>query len=105
MNKLKQTLEKVLKSESAFFDSESGELNYIKVKDSADSIDKKLITLLAENKDLKEKFFTSYFNTLVGTDELKKQLLAGKTEAEIRASWQQGLADYAPLRAKYLLYR
>ncbi len=58
MNKLKQTLEKVLKAEPSFLDSESGELNYIKVKDSADSIDKKLITLLAENKDLKEKFFT-----------------------------------------------
>jgi uncharacterized protein YbbC (DUF1343 family) len=58
-----------------------------------------------QRSGMKEKFFTSYFNTLVGTDELKKQLLAGKTEAEIRASWQQGLADYAPLRAKYLLYR
>jgi len=58
MNKLKQTLEKALKSEPAFLDSESGELNYIKVKDSADSINEKLVTLLAENKDLKEKFFT-----------------------------------------------
>ncbi|EKD94455.1 MAG: hypothetical protein ACD_26C00037G0001, partial [uncultured bacterium] len=38
-------------------DSESGEVNYIKVKDSADSIDEKLISLLADNKDLKEKFF------------------------------------------------
>jgi adenine-specific DNA-methyltransferase len=58
MNKLKQTLEKVLKAEPSFLDSESGELNYIKVKDSADSINEKLITLLVENKDLKEKFFT-----------------------------------------------
>jgi adenine-specific DNA-methyltransferase len=58
MNKLKQTLEKILKSEASFCDSESGELNYIKVKDSADSIDEKLIALLAGNKELKEKFFT-----------------------------------------------
>jgi uncharacterized protein YbbC (DUF1343 family) len=58
-----------------------------------------------QRSGMKEKFFNSYFNTLVGTDELKKQILAGKTEAEIRASWQQGLTDYAPLRAKYLLYR
>lgn len=58
MNKLKQTLEKTLKSESAFFDSESGELNYTKIKDSADKIDEKLISLLADNKDLKNKFFT-----------------------------------------------
>lgn len=58
MNKLKQTLEKALKAESGFTDSESGELNYIKVKDSADKIDEKLISLLAGNKDLKNKFFT-----------------------------------------------
>jgi len=58
MNKLKQTLEKILKSEASFCDSESGELNYIKVKDSADSINEKLITLLANNKELKDKFFT-----------------------------------------------
>jgi uncharacterized protein YbbC (DUF1343 family) len=58
-----------------------------------------------QRSGMKEKFFNSYFNTLVGTDELKKQILAGKTEAEIRASWQQGLTDYAPLRAKHLLYR
>jgi uncharacterized protein YbbC (DUF1343 family) len=40
----------------------------------------------------------------VGTDELKKQILAGKTEAEIRATWQQGLQDYSILRSKYLIY-
>jgi len=57
MNKLKQTLEEVLKTEASFCDSESGELNYIKVKDSADSIDEKLIILLADNKELREKFF------------------------------------------------
>ena len=57
-----------------------------------------------ERSGKKEKFFTSYFNTLVGTDELKKQILAGKTEAEIRSTWQQGLQDYAVLRSKYLIY-
>jgi len=41
---------------------------------------------------------------LVGTDELKGQILAGKTEAEIRETWQQGLKDYAILRSKYLIY-
>ena len=53
---------------------------------------------------MQEKFFNSYFNTLVGTDELKGQILAGKTEAEIRETWQQGLKDYAILRSKYLIY-
>lgn len=53
---------------------------------------------------MKEKFFNNYFNTLVGTDELKKQILSGKTEAEIRASWQKGLEEYKAKREKYLIY-
>jgi len=58
MNKLKQTLEKILKKENEFLDAETGEINYIKVKDFADKIDEKLIALLAGNKELKKKFFT-----------------------------------------------
>ena len=57
-----------------------------------------------QRSEMKEKFFNSYFNTLVGTDELKKQILAGKTATEIRETWQQGLTGYAKLRKKYLLY-
>lgn len=57
-----------------------------------------------QRSEMKEKFFNSYFNTLVGTDELKKQILEGKTENEIRETWQQGLKDYTQLRKKYLLY-
>jgi uncharacterized protein YbbC (DUF1343 family) len=61
--------------------------------------------LEAYNKSgMKEKFFNNYFNTLVGTDELKKQILAGKTETEIRASWQKGLEEYQKTREKYLIY-
>ena len=55
---LKQKLIDVLKKEESFFDSDLGELNYIKVKDFADKFDEKLISQLADNKDLKEKFFT-----------------------------------------------
>jgi uncharacterized protein YbbC (DUF1343 family) len=53
---------------------------------------------------MKEKFFNSYFNTLVGTDELKKQILAGKSEAEIRESWKAGLEAYKVKREQYLIY-
>jgi hypothetical protein len=56
MNKLKQTLEKILKKEDELLDAETGEINYIKVKDFADKIDEKLIALLAGNKELKKKF-------------------------------------------------
>jgi len=54
----------------------------------------------------KSKFFTrpEFFDKLAGTDELRKQILAGKTEDEIRASWEQDLAAYKGMRKKYLLY-
>lgn len=57
-----------------------------------------------QKSGMKEKFFNNYFNTLVGTDELKKQILAGKSEAEIRESWKAGLDAYKVKRGKYLIY-
>jgi uncharacterized protein YbbC (DUF1343 family) len=58
---------------------------------------------LTENKD---KFFSnaSFFDKLAGSDELRKQIIAGKTEAEIKASWQPALKAYKEMRKKYLLY-
>jgi uncharacterized protein YbbC (DUF1343 family) len=54
--------------------------------------------------DKEEDFFTKYFDTLAGTDQLKKQIESGKSEEEIRATWQLGLEKYRALRKKYLLY-
>jgi uncharacterized protein YbbC (DUF1343 family) len=51
-----------------------------------------------------DDFFTNYFNTLAGTDQLRKQIEEGKTEEEIRATWQPELEKYKALRKKYLLY-
>lgn len=53
---------------------------------------------------MKEKFFNNYFNTLVGTDDLKKQILEGKTEDEIRKSWEKALEEYKLKRINYLIY-
>lgn len=61
----------------------------------------------------KENFFikpkngnaTSYFfNKLAGNSELMEQIKAGKTEAEIRQSWQPKLDLFKKIRKKYLLY-
>ncbi|WP_140937184.1 exo-beta-N-acetylmuramidase NamZ family protein [Sphingobacterium lumbrici] len=54
----------------------------------------------------KSKFFTraEFFDKLAGTDELRKQILAGKSEAEIKASWKPELDIYKQMRKKYLLY-
>jgi uncharacterized protein YbbC (DUF1343 family) len=53
----------------------------------------------------KEHFFNAYFTKLTGTTGLRKQIEAGKSEAEIRASWEPGLSKYKSMRAKYLLYQ
>jgi uncharacterized protein YbbC (DUF1343 family) len=52
----------------------------------------------------KEHFFTKYFEQLAGTDSLRAQVVAGRSEASIRASWEPKLSQYKALRKKYLLY-
>ncbi|MCB2220883.1 MAG: DUF1343 domain-containing protein [Bacteroidetes bacterium] len=52
----------------------------------------------------KTPFFTAYFKKLAGTNQLQQQIEAGKTEKEIRDSWQDGLAHFKRIREKYLLY-
>jgi uncharacterized protein YbbC (DUF1343 family) len=56
------------------------------------------------HSDNKSSFFNSYFNKLAGTDELKKQIVAGWSEEQIRKSWQKDLEQFKKLRSKYLLY-
>lgn len=45
-----------------------------------------------------------WFDILAGTDELRKQIIAGKTEEEIRASWKEGLDEFKEMRKGYLIY-
>jgi uncharacterized protein YbbC (DUF1343 family) len=54
--------------------------------------------------DPNEKYFTSYFDKLAGTDKLRLQIEAGKIEDEIRESWEEGLIQFKETREKYLLY-
>jgi uncharacterized protein YbbC (DUF1343 family) len=53
----------------------------------------------------KHTFFNNYFDKLAGTDQLRKQIEAGFTEAQIRQSWQKDLQKFKKIRTKYLLYR
>jgi len=53
----------------------------------------------------KAHFFNAYFTKLAGTAELRKQIEAGKSEKEIRQSWEPGLSKYKAMRRKYLLYQ
>jgi uncharacterized protein YbbC (DUF1343 family) len=52
----------------------------------------------------KTHFFNAYFVKLAGTDQLKKQIEAGKSEREIRDSWEPALSRFKIMRHKYLLY-
>ncbi len=54
--------------------------------------------------DDKENFFTSFFDKLAGTDQLRLQIIEGKTEEQIRASWQEDLDKFKLMRKNYLLY-
>ena len=54
----------------------------------------------------KENFFlkTGGFNRLAGNDVLMQQIKEGKTETEIRKSWEPDLKKFKAIRKKYLLY-
>lgn len=52
----------------------------------------------------KQHFFNAYFAKLAGGNELRKQIEAGKTEQQIRDSWEPALSNYKTMRRKYLLY-
>lgn len=51
-------------------------------------------------------FFSSpsFFDRLMGNRQVRRDILAGKSEAGIRSSWQKELAAYRVLRRQYLLY-
>lgn len=50
------------------------------------------------------KIEESFFNKLAGNSTLMQQIIAGKSEKEIRKSWEPGLAEFKKIRKKYLLY-
>lgn len=54
----------------------------------------------------KDQFFlkNNFFEKLAGTDELRKQIIAGVSEEEIRESWVAGVNKFKKIRERYLLY-
>lgn len=54
----------------------------------------------------KATFFArpEFFDKLAGTDQLRKQIMAGASERQIRDSWAADLKAYKQMRKKYLLY-
>ncbi len=57
-----------------------------------------------KNLSPETEFFTSYFDKLAGSSMLREQIIAGKSEKEIRKSWQPDLDAFKKIRKKYLIY-
>lgn len=54
--------------------------------------------------DRADFFNARWFDLLAGTDQLRKQIIAGKSAKEIRISWQTNLEKFKKERKPYLLY-
>ncbi|WP_312321876.1 DUF1343 domain-containing protein [Soonwooa sp.] len=54
----------------------------------------------------KKQFFLKnlFFDKLAGSDELRKQLISGKSEKDIRNSWKSNLEAFSKIRNRYLIY-
>jgi len=63
-----------------------------------------IIQSFGEIKD--DQFFlkNNFIDKLAGTDTLRKQIIAGKSEKEIRDSWANDLEAFKKVRKKYLMY-
>ncbi|MDR0395081.1 MAG: DUF1343 domain-containing protein [Tannerella sp.] len=65
-----------------------------------------VIRFFAKSGNNEKVFFSraDWFDLLAGTDSLRKQIIKGLSEKEIRRSWQSDLDAYKQIRKKYLLY-
>ncbi len=53
---------------------------------------------------LKSKFFTPFFDKLIGNTRVRKMIEAGRSAAEIRATWAGDVEKFKIQRKPYLLY-
>ena len=56
------------------------------------------------NLGLGDKFFTSFFEKLIGVDWVRPMIEQGASAEEIRARWMPDVERFLELRKKYLLY-
>lgn len=55
--------------------------------------------------EMGDKFFTSFFELLVGDGDVRRMIKAGKSAAEIKASWHDDVEAFKLRRRPYLLYK
>lgn len=56
------------------------------------------------NLNIGDKFFTSFFEKLVGVDYIRQDIMAGKSADEIKAKWSNDVEEFLLQRKPYLLY-
>lgn len=54
--------------------------------------------------DMDNWFFSSFFEKLIGVDYVRKMIVQGKSNDEIRAMWQDDVEHFKQQRKPYLLY-
>ena len=76
-----------------------------KIKKQA-SLDLSYLIGFYKNYNDKKNFFLKnhFFDKLAGSDDLRKQIINGKTGKEIKAGWENDLILFKEKRKKYLLY-
>ena len=53
----------------------------------------------------KSTFFIPFFSKLAGTKTLQQQIESGLSQAEIKATWKEGLDKFKEMRTPYLIYQ
>lgn len=52
----------------------------------------------------KDRFFTSFFDKLIGNAKVRRMIVDGYSAKEIKATWRSEVDEFKILRRKYLLY-
>ena len=68
-------------------------------------IDLSFIINAFNDSDKKNSFFNNYFIKLVGTENLKNQIINNISQNEIKRSWEIKLNKFKLVREKYLIYK
>ena len=58
-----------------------------------------------KNLKMKDKFFTPFFEKLIGVDYVRTMIEEGKTASQIKARWQNDVQKFKKQRKPYLLYK
>lgn len=58
-----------------------------------------------KNMKMKDKFFTPFFEKLIGVDYVRSMIEEGKSAQQIQARWQDDVKKFKHQRKPYLLYK